>query len=97
MPVASKNYANFQQKNHTRHELWKIANFNTMKSLRISPARVECDFLLQIGTIRAKGNNKNVPNVQVCNPTPALPRTRSIKVFSHSSDSSTLLIGWVNF
>ena len=51
-----------------------------MKSLRLSTARVECDFLLQIGILRAKGYNKNVPKVQVCNPTHTPSRTLYIWV-----------------
>ena len=76
MPLGSK-YAGLQQKITLDTSCGKSQTFHCSKvyTLRLSTARVECNFLLQIGILRAKGYNKNVPNVQVCNPTPAPPRT----------------------
>ena len=58
-----------------------------MESLQLSTARVEGDFLLQIGILGAKVHNKNVPNVQVCNPTS--PTQNSVCLGNHCR---TLLI-----
>ena len=76
IPLGSK-YAILQQKITLDTSYGKSQTFHCSKvyTLRLSTARVECNFLLQIGILRAKGYNKNVPNVQVCNPTPAPPRT----------------------
>ena len=64
-----------------------MQNFTTMESLQLSTARVEGDFLLQIGIFGAKVHNKNVPNVQVCNPTS--PTQNSVCLGNHCR---TLLI-----
>ena len=58
-----------------------------MESLQLSTARVEGDFLLQIDILGAKVHNKNVPNVQVCNPTS--PTQNSVCLGNHCR---TLLI-----
>ena len=70
VPLGSK-YAGFQQniipdvsceKMQTLH----CSNFTTIQSLRLSTARVGCDFfLLKMGTLRAKGYNIRVPMEQV--------------------------------
>ena len=72
-PLGSK-YANLQQKitfdtSCGKSQTFHCSNVTTMESFRLSTARVRCDFLLQIDILRAKGYNKNVPKVQVCNPT----------------------------
>ena len=42
-----------------------ISKVATIQSLRLSQARVGCDFLLKIVILRAKGYNIRVPNLQV--------------------------------
>ena len=48
-----------------------IFKVNTMERFRLSTARVECDFLLQIGILRAKGQRPQCIYKYV---TPPLPR-----------------------
>ena len=49
-----------------------LSNVTTVESLRHSTARVESDFLLEIGILRAKGITKSVPNLEVvCDPAPS--------------------------
>ena len=56
------------------------SNITTMEFLRHSTARVRCDFLLKISILGAKGITKKVPNLEVCDPTPAHSTTLFIKV-----------------
>ena len=56
------------------------SNITTMEFLRHSTARVGCDFLLKISVLGAKGITKKVPNLEVCDPTPAHSTTLFIKV-----------------
>ena len=84
IPHDSK-YANLRQKitfdtSCGKSQTFHCSNVTTMESFRLSTARVGCDFLLQIGILRAKGYNKNVPKVQVCNPTHTPSRTLYIWV-----------------
>ena len=84
IPLGSK-YADLQQKitpdtGCRKSETFHCSNVTTMKSLWLSTARVECNFLSQIGILRVMGYNKNVPKVQVCNPTHTPSRTLSIWV-----------------
>ena len=69
IPLGSK-YADFQQKISPDSSCGKTQTlycsyFTTIQSLRLSTARVGCDFLLKIGILRAKGYNIRVPNLQV--------------------------------
>ena len=50
-----------------------------MESLRHSKACVECDFLFQMFILSAKGIIKNIPKLEVYNPTPATSTTLFIK------------------
>ena len=69
-----------------------------MESFRLSTARVGCDFLLKIGILRSKGYNKNVLNLQVCNPTqPPMPRKTLILLSVYEEHTIIKISCFMNF
>ena len=95
MPLVALSMPIFNKKSHptgaveNRKLSILVTLLCTIKSLLLSTARVESDFLLQISILIPRGIKK-VPSS-----TPAPPRTLSIKVVIEVL--STLLIGWINY
>ena len=76
-------YADFQEKIFAgifgkKFQTFHCSNVTTMKILELFLRRFRRDFFLKIGIHRAKVYTKKVPNIQVCDFIPGLPRTSPI-------------------
>ena len=67
-------------KKYDRTRTVELLKLPIVETLLHSTACVECDFLLKIGVLRAKGITKNAPNFEVCDLTLVRSTTLFINV-----------------